>query len=41
MLALALCTIAIAFYVSPIIRRCCRRNRRPIPTSIINEYGDL
>ncbi len=42
MLALALCVTAIAYYVSPTIRRCChRKDRRPIPTEVINEYGDL
>ena len=41
MLALTLCTIAIAYYVSPTIRKCCRHNRRPIPAEVINEYGDL
>ena len=43
MLALALCSIAIAYlYGAPIVRRCChRKDRRPIPAEVINEYGDL
>ena len=42
MLALALCVTVIAYlYVSPIVRKCRRKDRRPIPAELINEYGDL
>ena len=38
--ALALCSIAIIYYVSPTI--CCRRRKaRPVSAEVINEYGDL
>ena len=42
MLALAICSIAIAYYVSPtIVRRCCRQNNKPVSAELIDEYRDL
>ncbi len=42
MLAIAFCVTAVIYlYAAPTIRRCCHKNRRPIPAEVINEYGDL
>ena len=41
MLALALCVTAIAYYVSPTIRRCCRKDRRPVSAEVLSSFGDL
>ena len=41
MLAVALCVTAIAYYVSPTIRHCCRKARRPVSAELIDEYKDL
>ena len=41
MLALAICSIAIAYlYVRPIVRKCCRKNR-PVSAELVDEYKDL
>jgi hypothetical protein len=42
MLALAFCATAIVYlYVEPLARHCCRRNRKPVPAELVNEYKDL
>lgn len=42
MLALALCSTAIIYlYGKPIVRRCCRTNRRPVSEELVDEYKDL
>ena len=42
--ALALCVTAIAYYVSPTIRHCCRkarRNNKPVSAELVDEFKDL
>ena len=42
MLALAFCvTVVIYLYAEPLIRRCCRTNRRPVSSELVDEYKDL
>ena len=41
-IAIYLLANAAYLYVSPtIVRKCCRKDRRPISAELINEYGDL